>query len=184
MVSVRATTSSAPSWWWPNVSPSVAATTSPPRSRAASMMLRLDRRLEGQGVGEGGVVDDEVDRAVGVVGVAPAVEAAARRLGGVDLARGEDREPDALLGEHAEHEVVDRRLGEPHALGAPAEAVREVEDPPPHVGADVALVAEREDGVAVGLRDRAAGRAIGVHDALVHVVVVRLEPRAAAWARR
>ena len=37
------------------------------------------RRLEGEGVGERAVVDDEVDGAVGVVGVAPAVEAAARR---------------------------------------------------------------------------------------------------------
>ena len=63
--------------------------------------LPARRRLEGEGVGEAGVVDDEVDGAVGVVGVAPAVEAAARRLVGVDLAGGEDREADALLGEDA-----------------------------------------------------------------------------------
>ena len=60
----------------------------------------------------------------------------------------------------------------------------EVEDPPPHVGADVALVAQREDGVPVGLGDRPAGQAVGVQDPAVHVGVVRLEPRAAAWGRR
>ena len=98
-------------------------------------------------------------------------------MGGVDLAGGEDREADALLGEHAQHEVVHGRLREPHALGAAAEAVGEVEDPPSHVRADVALVAEREDGVAVGLGDGAAGHAVGIDDAAVHVGVVRLEPR-------
>ena len=123
------------------------------------------RRFEGQGVGEAAVVDDEVDGALRVLGVAPAVEAAARWRGGVDLAGREDREADALLGEHAQHEVVHGRLREPHALGAAAEAMGEVEDPPSHVGADVALVAQREDGVAVGLRDGAAGRAVGVDDA-------------------
>ena len=135
------------------------------------------RRLEGEGVGERGVVDDERDRPVRVVRVAPPVDAAPRRDIGVDLPRGQDREADALLGQHPEHEVVHRRLRKPHALGAPAEPVREVEDPPPHMGADVALVAEREDGVAVRLRDGAARRAIGVHDAAVHVGMVRLEPR-------
>ena len=138
---------------------------------------RLDGASKARAWARRAVVDDEVDGAVGVVGVAPAVEAAARRLVGVDLAGGEDREADALLGEHAQHEVVHRRLRQPHALGAPAEAVGEVEDPPAHVGADVALVAEREDGVAVGLGDGAAGRAVGVDDALVHVGVVGLEPR-------
>ena len=61
------------------------------------------------------VVDDEVDGAIGVVGVAPAVQAAARRLVGVDLAGREDREADALLGEDAQHEVVHGGLGQPHA---------------------------------------------------------------------
>ena len=128
-------------------------------------------------MGERAVVDDEVDGAIGVVRVAPAVQAAARRLVGVDLAGGQDREADALLGEDAEHEVVHRGLGQPHALGARPKRVREVGDAPAHLGADVALVAEREDRVAVGLGDGAAGAAVGVEDALVHVVVVRLEPR-------
>ena len=60
--------------------------------------------------------------------------------------------------------------------GAATEPVHEVHDPPAHLGAQVVLVAQREDGVAVGLRDGPPRRGVGGEDRAVHVRVVRLEP--------
>lgn len=94
-----------------------------------------------------------------------------------DLAGGEDREADALLGEDGEHGAAHGRLRQPHALGVAAEAVAEVGDAPPDLGAQVPLVAQREDGVPVGLGDGPTGPAVGVEDPLVHVGAVGLEPR-------
>ena len=48
----------------------------------------------------------------------------------------------------------------------------EVRDPPAHLRAEIALVAQREDGVAVPLGDRATSAAVGLEDAFVHVGMV------------
>ena len=148
---------------------------------------RLVGLAEGEGLGQVAVVDDEVD-ARGRVGpggtsgrggrchgrrwarrASPARSSppvvALERPDGAELARRQDREPDALLGQHREHALADRRLRQPHALGRAAEAVAEVGEAPPHLGAQVAVVAEREDRVAVGLGDGPPGPAVGLDDA-------------------
>ena len=55
------------------------------------------------------------------------------------LVGGEDGVLDTLLGEEVEDGAGDGGFGEPHALGAAAEAVLEVGDAPADLGAGVAL---------------------------------------------
>ena len=183
--SARATTSSAPSWWWPNVSPSVAATTSPPISsggvddaagstaprrrgrgrgrRRRRRGRRCGRRRRGRASGRGRC----------------AAASSASIWPGARIVK---RMPSSASTRSTKSFTA--VSGQPHALGAAAEAVGEVEDPPPHVRADVALVAEREDGVAVGLGDGAAGHAVGVDDAARTRRGGAPRATTAAWARR
>ncbi len=116
-----------------------------------------------------------VDRAV--VDRDPFVVARASESHPHRLARSQDREADAFLGEHREHLVVHGGLGEPHPLCRAAEPEHEVGESPTHLRRDVAPRRERQDQVAVPLRDRAAAVAPGSDDRAVHVRPVVLEPR-------
>ena len=151
---------------------------------------------EGHVVGDVAVVDHQVDAEVRAGRVAPPVDPAGVEAGAVDrrlplglvalvrqrpdgrhLARRQDREPHALLGQHLQHPVVDRGLGEPHALGLAAEAVTEVGLAPTHLRAEVTVVAERQDGVPVGLGYGPTLALVGGQDALVGLRGVGLQPR-------
>ena len=92
------------------------------------------------------------------------------------LGRREDREAHLFLGQDREHVVIDRGLGQPHALGAPAEPVREVSEAPADLRHDVATGRQRQDHVAVPLRDRPATLAGVARDDRVDVGVMVLEP--------
>ena len=131
-------------------------------------------------VADRAVVDHQVDAEGGIVGVPPPGGAGQGPAAGFagraprlavaladrgDLAGRQDREPDPLLGQDRQRAVVDRGLGQPEAVGGAAEAVPEVGEAPADLGAQVAVVAERQDGVAVPLGDRPAAGAIGVDDA-------------------
>ena len=95
---------------------------------------------------------------------------------GDDLPGGEDGEAHALLGQHRQHPLVDGGLRQPHALGFAPEPVAEVGQAPAHLGAQVAVVAQRQDRVLVGLGDAPVSRPVGLDDARVDPRVV-LEPR-------
>ena len=159
-------------------------------------------RLEGQGVGQPAVVHDEVDpkillpgmdEAVGDPGVDGMVAVDRRPLpvghggqraagppgqgpDGRHLAGGQDREPHALLGQDGQHRPVDRRLRQPHARGGAPEAVAEVGQAPADLGADVALVGQRQDHVVEGLGDGSAP-GLGGPDPVVDVGLAALQPR-------
>jgi hypothetical protein len=144
-------------------------------------------------VGDGPVVDHQVDRQIGIVRVAPAQRAGQvhrgvgaghgvplgrpRRSHGGDLVGRQDGEADALLGQRGQDPIVDRGLGQPQALGRPAEAVAEVGQAPADLRAQVPVVAQREDGVAVRLGDGPARGPVGLDDAGVGVRGVVLQPR-------
>jgi hypothetical protein len=66
------------------------------------------------------------------------------------------READAFGRQYVEGVVVHGGLGEPHALGLPAEPAPEIGDAPADFGDLVASRAERENRVVVGHRDRVA----------------------------
>ena len=72
------------------------------------------------------------------------------------LPRGQDREPDARLGQHLQRLDVDGGLGQPHSLGVAAEAVAEVGDPPAHLCFLVSCTSQRKNHVIVRLRQRIA----------------------------
>ena len=150
-------------------------------------------QAEGEVVRRGAVVEDEVDRARPVGGVDPAVGAmhvdgagadvvplgVVLGLEGADCGRlvgRQDGEAHALFGEHAQHVVVHRGLGEPDALGVAAEAVAEVGEAPAHLRARVALVGEGEDQVVVGLGDRAAAEPVALDHAGEDLGLVGVEP--------
>ena len=106
--------------------------------------------------------------------------AAVEGADGEGLARRQDRRPHALLDQHGEHAVVDRGLRQPHRRRRPAEAGVEVGEAPADLGADVALVGERQDQVVVRLGDGAAGGAVALDHAGRHVGVVARRARTAA----
>src|SRR5262245_15707102 len=98
------------------------------------------------------------------------------------LTRREDGPAQALVDEDAERAIVARGLGQPHRLGGATEAVAEFDETPAHLGAQIAIVAERQDGVVVALRHGVAvtalagALAVGREDAPVHVAVMPLDP--------
>jgi hypothetical protein len=142
-------------------------------------------------VGEVVVVHDDVDPTSFELGMEPAIRVGrvhvgarprvppvvAERARAGDLRRRQQREGDALLHQDAQDCVVDCGLGQPHAFGGPPEAVGEVGQSPAHLGADIALVRERQDRVVVRDGDGGAGGAVRVDHALVDVGVVTFQPR-------
>ena len=149
-------------------------------------LARAQESVEGDPVGDRAVVEEERQRRPALPTL-PAVRAArVQRLGpgpplasrlphAGSLAGRQERESHPFLGQHLERLAVRGRLGKPHAGGLAPEAVPEVGETPPHLGDLVAPARERQDRVAVGLRDRvpvSAGRPagpIGVQDRAVDV---------------
>ncbi|MFO0635691.1 MAG: hypothetical protein U0168_22860 [Nannocystaceae bacterium] len=129
--------------------------------------------------------------AVGPLGIdARAVDVVPRCLGvaqgprGRGLVRRQHGEAHALVGEQLERLEIDRGLGQPDALGAPAEAGLEVAQAPADLRAFVATRRQRQDRVVVGLRhgravaaEALAAQVVGRNDRAVDVATVALEPR-------
>jgi len=65
--------------------------------------------------------------------------------------RSEDNKTQSFVDQQTEHVIVAGCLGQPHRLGLPAEAIKEISNTPTHLRALIALVAERQDGMIVGL---------------------------------
>ena len=132
-------------------------------------IARAEQPLEGDPVGDRPVVEEQGERpalahvaAIGAArierdGPGPPVPAGLAHARG--LAGRQDGEPHALLGEHRERVLVHGRLGQPHPGGLAPEPVTEVGQPPSHLGDLVAAARERQDRVAVGLRDGVAASA-------------------------
>ncbi len=142
---------------------------------ADQLLTRQPGEPEREIVRDAAVVEDEVDRSTAAIRMHPSI-----RLAAIDrtvrLAGCEDREPDPFVDERAQHVVVHRGLGQPHASRRTSEPVLEVGESPTDLGADVTLVGEREDHVVVRLRDGATADAVGLEHALVHLGTVRLQP--------
>jgi hypothetical protein len=121
------------------------------------------------------VVEDERDRPSTAIWMHPPIRlATADRT--VSLRWRQDGESNAFVDERAQHVVVHRGLGEPHATRRATEPVLEVRQAPPDLRTEVAFVGERQDHVVVGLRDRASARAIRIEHPLVHLRSMDLEP--------
>ena len=100
------------------------------------------------------------------------------------LVRREDGEANPVLGQQIERLQVHCGLGQPHALGLAAEAMREVLDPPDYLGGPVAQAGQRHDQVVVRLGDRRAvagvarpALAVGRQNGLVGFGLLCLQPR-------
>ncbi len=140
----------------------------------------VEEEGEGPALGEGDAVRDRgVDLSASDVGpVASPQRSRAGRLVGR-----EQGEPDPFLGEDVQHLPVHRRLGEPHPLRGPSEALREVPEAPADLRPDVPRGKEGQDAVVVGLGHGGAvppkaGAAllVGREDALVGLGLALLHP--------
>src|SRR6185295_3279068 len=132
------------------------------------LLAVVEELLVGHRLGDRAVVEEQRDLAAGgeVHEVGPrridavfpleAPPLAARRPHARTLSLRQDGEAQAVLGEDLEALEIDGRLRQPHPFRRAAEAVLEVAEPPDHLCAFVARVAERQDGVPVGLSDRRA----------------------------
>lgn len=72
------------------------------------------------------------------------------------LIGGQDGETDAVLGECLEAGRIDGGFGKPHSLGESAKTGGKIAQAPQNLRLFVALVAQRQDGVVVDLRQRRA----------------------------
>ena len=156
-------------------------------------ITRAKESVEGDRVGDRPVVEEERERPalpslpavrparIERLGPGPPVSVRLPHAG--SLARRQEREAHPLLGQHLEGLAVRGGLGEPHSGRLAPEAMPEVGETPSHLGDLVAPAAERQDRVAIGLRDRvpvSAGhpaRPIGFQDRAVDVGTLLLEPR-------
>jgi hypothetical protein len=132
------------------------------------LLAVVEQLLVGHRLGDGPVVEEQRDAAAGGevqevgqrrIDALVALEApplAAGRPHPRRLRLRQDGEAQAQLGEDVEALEVHRRFRQPQAFRRAAEAVLEVADPPDHLRALVARVAERQDGVPVGLGERRA----------------------------
>ncbi len=79
------------------------------------------------------------------------------------LVRGKNGEPDALLRHQVKNFAGHRGFGQPHAFRRASEAMFEVSDAPPDLGACISLVRQGHDDVVVDLRDRRAVAGVALH---------------------
>ena len=169
----------------------------------AKGLAALQHVAEGHVLGDGAVVEKdreitpvrqahEVGRGgvhMGVGNVPPVAAALVQAAHARGLARGQDREADAGVGQDAERFQVHGGLGQPHALGVAAEAGAEIRHAPFDLGDLVAPVGQRHDHVAVGLGQGRAvavetlhGEPVRVHDGLVEPRMVPVQPGQQRWA--
>ena len=163
----------------------------------AELPAGVEHLLEADRVRDRPVVEEDVDEAASIAGGEAAIGLArvdlrARHRGPVLLAEpahaggllgGQDHVAQPLGDEVLDRGRVDGRLGQPERLGRAAEAVLEVALAPANLGQAVAVVAERQDGVAESLRDgvavAAAGRGaepVSLEEASVGVGLMPLQP--------
>ena len=101
------------------------------------------------------------------------------------LVRRQDRKADVMSSQHLQRGKINRRLWQPHALGAPSKVVDKVSYAPQHLGLFIASIAERQNGVAICLRNRVAvslmaflAESIRLDDLLEQLGLMSRKPRA------
>ncbi len=129
-------------------------------------LAAVEEALERHPARSGGIVEEHRDRpsrreaavvrAPRVDPVSDVVPLARPCANPLRLVRSEDRETDPFVGHQIQRLEIHRRLGEPHPLGAPAEALFEIARAPPDLRLLVAPRGERHDHVVVRLRQRRA----------------------------
>src|SRR2546423_3604053 len=113
---------------------------------------------------------------VAPIGIAPGADA-------FRLMRRENDVTQAFVDQCGHHPIIASSFGQPHAFGFTSESIAKVAEPPTNLRKQVALVAQRKNRVAVGLRDRVsvaiaphAAFTIGIDDFPVSFQVLLFDP--------